>query len=97
MDWQDSNSELALRVSSEIMGLRRKVYRTDLNVMKSDYKTVALIYQGDYRDRQTFELIQNGADAIGEAPPESRATGKIKIVLTTMEYVLHGEIKVKKK
>jgi superfamily II DNA or RNA helicase len=82
MDWQDSNSELALRVSSEIMGLRRKVYRSDLNVMKSDYKTVALIYQGDYRDRQTFELIQNGADAIGEALPESRATGKIKIVLT---------------
>lgn len=82
MEWQTTNSELAVRVSKEIMGLRRKVFRTDLNVMRSDYKTVALIYQGDYRDRQIFELIQNGADAIGEALPESRATGKIKIVLT---------------
>jgi len=82
MVWEDSKSELAVRVSNEIMGLRRKVYRTDLNVMKSDYKTVALIYQGDYRDRQTFELIQNGADAIGEALPASRTTGRIKIVLT---------------
>ena len=39
MGWEDAKSELAVRVSNEIMGLRRKVYRTDLNVMKSDYKT----------------------------------------------------------
>ncbi len=80
MNWQDSSTELAKKVL-EVSSLRRTTYRTDHKVMESEIKQIESTYQGDYRTRQIVELIQNGADAIGDAS-EDFPSRRIQVILT---------------
>jgi hypothetical protein len=45
----------------------------------SDFRSEQEVYEGDYRRRQIFELIQNGADAIAAS---SGADGRVYVILT---------------
>ena len=82
MSWSDSNSEIARKVLDEVTSKMKLGYRAQPKRIESDFNIVRMIYQGDYRERQVFELIQNGADAIGSAATGDSSEGKIKIVLT---------------
>ena len=81
MEWSNSTSELALRVTAKAEKIRRG-YRLDHMRIITDYEIVSSIAQGDYRARQIFELVQNGADAIGASSGDAIVGGKVKIVLT---------------
>jgi superfamily II DNA or RNA helicase len=82
MSWGNAESEFAIRVVNEIAKVRRQSYRNDPRLIKDDWNKVQVIFQGDYRSRQIFELVQNGADAISEGKSLGVSKGKIKIVLT---------------
>lgn len=82
MEWTDSTSELGQRIISKVAKTNREVYRFAPPRIISDFRIVSLISQGDYRERQIFELVQNGADAIGFIKSDSNLSGRIKIVLT---------------
>jgi superfamily II DNA or RNA helicase len=56
------------------------VYLAQPERIEEARRSVENIAQGDYRTRQIFELIQNGADAI--IGLDSSAKGKVKVVLT---------------
>jgi superfamily II DNA or RNA helicase len=82
MSWGNAESEIAVRVVNEIAKTRRQTYRNDVRVIKDDWNKIQSIFQSEYRSRQIFELVQNGADAINEGKSFGDSKGKIKIVLT---------------
>ena len=82
MTWSNATSEIAHQVLEKVSSKMRLVYCAQPRRIESDFNTVSMISQGDYRERQVFELIQNGADAIGSAVGGENSEGKIKIVLT---------------
>jgi superfamily II DNA or RNA helicase len=81
MEWSNSTSDLALRVMAKAEQIRQG-YRHDHMRIVTDHVIVSSISQGDYRARQIYELVQNGADAIGADSTEKVDGGKVKIVLT---------------
>lgn len=81
MNWSKSTSDLALRVAAKAEQIRQG-YRHDHMRIVTDHAIVSSISQGDYRARQIYELVQNGADAIGAGSTEQVDGGKVKIVLT---------------
>ena len=80
-EWAKENGEIPQCFVSEINPTTRLTYRNDPNLLEVDRNIVSLIAQGDYRNRQIFELIQNASDAILE--DQSLVDGgRVKLLLT---------------
>ncbi len=80
--WSGVGGDLCKYISDEISPTNRRVYWTDHRRIGIDFDIVELIFQGDYRTRQIFELIQNAADAISEDESTTKLGGRVKLVLT---------------
>lgn len=77
--WHDSEGGITAHVVDDNERTRR-AYAELPEKIASDFRSEQEVYEGDYRRRQVFELIQNGADAI--AASDDRAAGRVHILLT---------------
>lgn len=78
-EWADSNGELCGQVARDNLRTRR-AYAELPEKIANDYRSEQEVYEGDYRRRQVFELMQNGADAIAAAGPD--LAGRVHVLLT---------------
>jgi superfamily II DNA or RNA helicase len=76
--WADVSGELAKQVLEDNLRTRRS-YAELPEKIASDHRSEQEVYEGDYRRRQVFELIQNGADAITAAGDHQ---GRVEVLLT---------------
>lgn len=60
--WDHDNSQI-VALAEEYNAQHDKAYGVSPNRVVSEYRSELAIYEGGYRDRQVYELIQNAADA----------------------------------
>lgn len=79
-EWAGPQNDIAKRLL-ELNDERGRYFRKDPNAFRSASNTVANAAEGDYKDRQLFELVQNAVDAMG---PEAatQKSGRVAVVLT---------------
>lgn len=78
MDWLTADKSAVVAKIEDVSKRCLGAYREQPSRVLEDSQREAAISYGAYRERQLFELVQNGADAMTEA----RVRGRIEIVLT---------------
>ena len=79
--WLGPEGELSKSVMNGFVAEIRDTYSISNDRISNDFKIVEFTWEGDYRERQIVELVQNAADAILEQKDILNRGGKIKIVL----------------
>lgn len=79
-DWAGADNSIARRLL-QLNDTRRTSFKTDPGAFRSASNTVANAAEGDYKDRQLFELVQNAVDAMS-SNAGAFSGGRVAVVLT---------------